>query len=238
MLILIDKANLKMLAAASNRKWINLVAYVDYPDHQTVIADGQEGRTWSVLTKEEMAKLYCNVSQLSEAPAYGECVKQLSAYVETWPNYPKSEESLLVEAEKIYAEEQAALAQRSPEEVAADEALAKQRERENHQAIIAGNEKARAAMTPEQRATASAAIPGASAEPKERKAADPGAAPKQGVTKRIWEIADDLLAVQGGNVGDIKKFRLTVTERAVAEGANAGTCGTQFGKWKAARGIK
>lgn len=222
--ILIDKTNLRMVGAASTRKWINLVAYVDFPNVETVVVDGQEGRTWTALDRTEMATLYTNMSG-QPAPEYGEAIKQLMAYAETWPNPTKSESALEAEAEKIYAEEQA---NRDENDPVPEPGVT----RANHQAII----KAAEAASPEARAATSAALSGDSGQPRERKPADPSAAPKQGITKRIWEIADDLLAVQG-SIGNLKEFRKKVIERSAAEGANEGTAATQFGHWKRARGI-
>lgn len=221
--ILIDMTNLRMVAAAPTRKWINLVAYCDFPNVDTKVLDGQELRTWTELSREQMATLYTNMSGQA-APEYNESIKQLAAYAETWPAYAKLEHDLEKQAEEIYAAE---LAERDGEPYPAPAVS-----RANHQAIIQAAE----AASPEARAATSAALSGDPAQPRERKPAEPGAAPRQGITKRIWEIADDLLAVQG-SVGNLKEFRKTVIERAAAEGANEGTAATQFGKWKASKGL-
>ena len=223
MLVLIDMDNLRMVAAAPNRKWINLVAYCDFPNVDTKVLDGQELRTWTELSREQMAALYTNMSGHA-APEYSDAIKQLAAYAETWPAYAKLEHDLERQAEEIYAAE---LAERDGEPYP-EPAVS----RVNHQAIIQAAE----AASPEARAATSAALSGDPARPRERKPAEPGAAPRQGITKRIWEIADDLLAVQG-SVGNLKEFRKKVIERAAAEGANEGTAATQFGKWKASKGL-
>lgn len=223
MLVLIDMDNLRMVAAAPNRKWINLVAYCDFPNVDTKVLDGQELRTWTELSREQMAALYTNMSGQA-APEYSDAIKQLAAYAETWPAYAKLEHDLERQAEEIYAAE---LAERDGEPYP-EPAVS----RTNHQAIIQAAE----AASPEARAATSAALSGDPAQPRERKPAEPGAAPRQGITKRIWEIADDLLAVQG-SVGNLKEFRKKVIERAAAESANEGTAATQFGKWKASKGL-
>jgi hypothetical protein len=223
MLILIDRDELRMVAAASNRKWINLVGYVDFPGKQLVVADSLEGKTWTVLDAEEMATLFKNMSG-QEAPPYATAIEQLRAYGETWPNYPKSEAQLEREAEQIYQQEQ----EDQPVQLHSPEVS-----REVHQQCIEMVEHANSTITPEQRAEAAQAAPKAAAKPS---SGEPAERPKQGVTKRIWEIADELLAVNG-SVGNLKEFRKKVIERASAEGANEGTAATQFGKWKAAKGL-
>ena len=65
--------------------------------------------------------------------------------------------------------------------------------------------------------------------------APPKAAPAKGATARVWAIADELLAKIGG--GDIKELKRRVVNAAEAEGLNGGTAATQFGKWKAAKGL-
>ena len=234
MLILIDRDELRMVAAAANRKWINLVGYVDFPGKQLVVADSLEGKTWTVLSDEEMGKLFKNMSG-QDAPPYATAIEQLRSYADSWPNYPKSESQLEREAEQIFQEEQAA------DEDAGIRHLASLPEisRETHQSCIDAAEMARERLSPEQREeiNQNAANQAAAASaPKEKKAADPSAAPRQGITKRIWEIADELLAVTG-SVGVLKEFRKKVIERASAEGANEGTAATQFGKWKASKGL-
>lgn len=231
MLILVDKDELRMVAAAGSRRWINLVGYVDFPGKALAVVDSLEGRTWTVFDEEEMAKLYTNMSG-QPAPAYADAVTQLRAYADTWPPYPKSEAALEVEAEAIFAQEQNEMTDEERQDQAK---LAMQAERQAHQAAIEAAEAANAALSPEQRAEAAASAP--TAAPKEKKApSEPGAAPRQGITKRIWEIADELLAVTG-SIGNLKEFRSQVIARAQAEGANGGTAATQFGKWKASKGL-
>lgn len=234
MLILIDRDELKMVAAASNRKWINLVGYVDFPGKRLVVADSLEGKTWSVLATSEMFRLFKNMSG-QEPPEYGDCIKQLSAYADTWPNYPKSESQLEREAEQIYAEEQASDEDAGIRHLAN---LPEQGSREIHQQCIDAAEMARARLTPEEAAAAaqSAANAAPAAKPKKEPSGEPAERPRQGVTKRIWELADEQLAVTG-SVGNLKEFRKKIIDRAQAEGANAGTAATQFGKWKASKGL-
>jgi hypothetical protein len=226
-LILIDKTNLRMVAAAATRKWINLVSYVDYPDIDVVIVDSLEGMTWSVLDKPQMATLYTNMSG-QPAPEYGECITQLRSYSESWPNYPKTEAELEREAEAIYAEEQAGVFDNPHDPHLHPENVV---QRQAHQAAIQAAEAAHVSPSPAEPSEASQPAP---TKPKAEAKAEP--APRQGITKKIWEIADDLLAVTG-SVGNIKEFRKTVISRAAAIGANEGTAATQFGKWKASKGL-
>lgn len=228
--ILIDMAALRMVAAATTRKWANLVEYVDFPRSNIMIVDSMDGRTWSLLSADQIATIYKNMSG-AEAPHYGEALKQLRDYAGTWPSYPKSESALEREAEAIYAKEQA---EKTPEDLQQEVMREVEQRRGAHQATISTVEAANAALSPEQRQAAAQAI---TPDQKEARApAEPAAAPRQGITKRIWEIADELLAVTG-QIGNIKEFRTTVIERAVAEGANNGTAATQFLRWKNARGL-
>lgn len=228
MLILVDKTNLKMVAAASNRKWINLVAYVDFSEVDVAIVDSLEGSTWTVFNAEQMATLYKNMSG-QDAPEYGETIKQLRGYAESWPNYPRSEKELEAEAEVIYAKE---YVERSTEDKKADQATKNELAREAHQAAIQMAESARSGDAPAQGGELSQA---AITKPKAESKLEP--APRQGITKKIWDIADELLAVTG-SVGNIKEFRSKVIARASAVGANSGTAATQFGHWKRSKGIQ
>jgi len=226
MLIIIDREQLRMVAAAANRKWINLVAYVDFPNVATLIVDSEEGRTWTALDAKEMAMLYTNMSG-QPAPEYNVAIEQLRNYANTWGNYPKTEAELEVQAEAIFREEQA---NADPE---ADALAQKQAERQAHQAAIAMAEKASASLTPEQRAAQAPTAPKA---PKGHQA--DGAVPAKGVTKRVWDIADQVLAVDPNRPKtDFRAFRRTIIERAAAEGINEGTAATQFGKWKLGKGF-
>lgn len=229
--ILIDKGSWRMIAAAGTRKWANLVAYVDYPQADVLIVDSQERRTWSSISPENMAKLYSNMSG-QQAPEYGECISQLSAYAETWPAYPKSEHTLEVQAEEIWQAEQA---DKTAEDRVADAKQDLAIQQEAHQATITMAEKANAALSPEEKANA-AASRSQPAEKASRSASEPQARPQQGATKKIWDIADDLLAAHG-TIGDIKSFRKQVIERAKTQSLNEGTAATQFGHWKRAKGI-
>lgn len=60
----------------------------------------------------------------------------------------------------------------------------------------------------------------------------PGTAPKRGVTKRVWEIADEVAAKES----DDKALRAAVIAACEKEGINKSTAGTQFAKWRKARG--
>lgn len=230
MLIVIDKTNLRMVGAAPNRKWAQLIVYVDFCNVDTAIVDSEEGRTWTVLDKAQMATLFTNMSGM-EAPPYSEAIEQLRQYSTTWENYPKAEAALEKEAEAIYQEEQAERgdvhyeAERKQE---ADDCM-----RHAHQATIQMAEAAHA-NPPAPSADAAQEAP---TKPKAApRPASEGTRPAQGITKKIWEIADELLAVTG-SVGNVKEFRSKVIERAVAMGANSGTAATQFGHWKRSKGI-
>lgn len=222
--ILVDKNELKMIAAAATRKWANLVAYVHYPEMDYVLVDSLDGPTWTQLDRDQMATLYKNMSG-QEAPDYQEAISQLRSYADSWPNYGESEESLEKKAEAIYQQEQAD-ADPVEQQRAANESM-----REAHQKTIKMVEEANGKLTPEQKAHFGEPIG-----KKLQASTNPADRPKQGVTKRIWEIADELLAVTG-QIGNVKEFRKEVVARAVAEGANEGTANTQFGKWKAAKGF-
>lgn len=231
MLILVDRDELKMVAAAGSRKWINLVGYVDFPGKQLAVVDSLEGKGWTVFDEEEMATLYTNMSG-QPAPAYAEAITQLRAYADRWPPYSKSEAALEIEAEAIYAAEQAERGDVAYEAEQREQSAAIQRQA--HQACIEAAESSNESITPEQRAEAKAAAP--TPAPKPEKAPGEAPAPRQGITKKIWEIADELLAVTG-SIGNIKEFRKEVIKRAAAIGANEGTAATQFGKWKQSKGI-
>jgi hypothetical protein len=221
MLILIDRTALKMVAAAASRKWINLVQYVDFPNVASVIVDSEEGRTWTALGETEMAALYTNMSG-QPAPAYKEAIEQLRAYSTQWPNYPKSEAKLEQEAESIYAQEVAdGLHDKTPEE-------AKRAELDNFQQIVKIAEAANPSLPADQRPAPSATKTASAPSSNER--------PRQGVTKLVWEIADQRLAAHG-TIKDIKGFRKEVIDQASAQGVNNGTAATQFGKWKASKGL-
>src|ERR1700739_4253298 len=116
MLILIDRDELRMVAAASNRRWLNLVGFVDFPGKRLHVVDSLIGDAWTELDRTEMATLFTNMSG-QPAPEYADAIAQLRAYADSWPNYPKSESQLETEAERIFAEEQAE-AKDDPVEVA------------------------------------------------------------------------------------------------------------------------
>lgn len=57
--------------------------------------------------------------------------------------------------------------------------------------------------------------------------------PKEGTTTgRVWAIADEISAKKGEPAD-----RKTVIEQAVAEGINASTGATQYGKWRKFHGL-
>ncbi len=62
----------------------------------------------------------------------------------------------------------------------------------------------------------------------------PGAAPAKGSTGKVWTIADRVLIESGLVVGN-KELRNKIIAACEAEGINAGTAATQYGKWKATK---
>ena len=60
-------------------------------------------------------------------------------------------------------------------------------------------------------------------------------APKGGTTARVWVIADAVAEEQG--TGDIKALRAAIIATCEAEGINKSTAGTQYSKWKRAKGL-
>lgn len=64
--------------------------------------------------------------------------------------------------------------------------------------------------------------------------AAPGAAPAKGSTKKVWDIADRVMAETGLTIGS-KELRSKIIAACEAEGVNAGTAATQYGKWKATK---
>lgn len=62
----------------------------------------------------------------------------------------------------------------------------------------------------------------------------PGAAPAKGSTGKVWTIADRVLGESGLTVGS-KELRSKIIAACEAEGINAGTAATQYGKWKATK---
>lgn len=66
-------------------------------------------------------------------------------------------------------------------------------------------------------------------------AASTPSAPKGGTTARVWAIGDAVL----GNVGadDVKTLRAAIIQTCLDEGINKATAGTQYSKWKKAKGI-
>lgn len=100
------------------------------------------------------------------------------------------------------------------------------------QAIITGVEAANSAA---KGSNPDSAAPSA---PKAPKASSEAKAPsKPGATKRVWEIADSKYAIQVPTPENIKLFRKAVVDACEAEGINPGTAATQFGKWKATKGL-
>jgi hypothetical protein len=258
MLILIDRDNLKMVAAASKMSHMLLIEKHLFPDVSTEIVDSQDGKLWTVFTKEEMARLYTNMSG-QEAPDYPVAIEQLRAYSAGWSEYPTSEGELakLDDAQAIpgplYPAEAYDDSPGNPlaglpaedrgyeplddepyvaptEELEPDEPVS----RATHQAIISGVE---AANQKQGVAKVEGGAPTKAKEPKEPK--EPSAPRKPGATKRVWDIADAIYANRPAEVTPdyIKLVRKGVIVQCESEGINPGTAATQFGKWKAERGV-
>lgn len=85
--------------------------------------------------------------------------------------------------------------------------------------------------------TAEGEPPPPATEPKPAASAAPR---KKGATKRVWEIADQLVVTGGKPTADpeqLKAFRAALIQACEAEGINKSTAGTQYSKWKKAQGI-
>lgn len=69
--------------------------------------------------------------------------------------------------------------------------------------------------------------------------APPKAPSPAGATGKVWAIADDTYAFIGALEvqADLKAFRKKVIESCEKQGINSGTAATQFGKWKASKGL-
>ena len=253
MLILIDKNTLRMIASASNHKLMALVQKWDFPEVNGLVVDSEIGREWTALDEDQMGILYMNMSG-QEPPDYKTAIEQLRAYAGQWTEYPKPL-SYFEDLEKQQAiphpvtTEEAAIAQNAvpPEPEPDDEELPQSevepddkwteaelmaRSRANHQAIITGVEKANAALTPEQKEAAKASAP---TKPEKEKSAEPSAPRKPGATKMVWDIADARHAANPGL--DVKTLRKMIVAECEANGINGGTAATQFGKWKASKGL-
>jgi len=227
--IVVDKTNLKMVAAAASLKWANLIAYVDFGEVATCVVDSEDGRTWTVLDKAQMATLYTNMSG-QPSPEYKDAIEQLRAYSSRWPLYPKTERDLEPVAEAIYQAEMD-----DPEIQLHAEETATALKQEAFQATVRACENARPAQSSEHRAEAQQQ---AATKPKAPPSGEGQPRPRQGITKKIWEYCDIELAVTG-QMGDHKAFRRRVVDRVKAEHpeANEGTIATQFGHWRRERGL-
>lgn len=63
-----------------------------------------------------------------------------------------------------------------------------------------------------------------------------GKRPAEGsVTGRCWTLADSLLGDNDLSAIDLKVFRASLVEQAVAQGIDPSTASTQFSRWKAAK---
>lgn len=211
MFILIDRTNLKMVAVAKTQQHIGLISDVDFSNVATVIFSAEDGRGWAMLSRDEIKKLYENMSG-EKAPEYGIAVTELRAYSESWDEYSRSVAELQREYHAVEIEQ----------EEKYDIQLAAQKARQAAIEIAAAS---RFANEPESQ---SAPITQPAIKAKRRLSAPPS---KSGATKRVWEICDE--AVSSG-LTDLKAIRAKAKDQAVREGINEGTFGVQFGKWKTA----
>lgn len=216
MFVIIDKEQLKMVAAARKRSHTYLILEVDFPDIDSLVCNAHDGTTWTSLTREQMDRLYKNMSGLEHAPEYGECIEQLRAYVLQWDDYHKSEAELEAELAATTADEDIPADDPIQQQIAANKAL-----RAAHQATIEAVEHANG--DPEKKPEI------AKLAPKPVKAA-----PTQGITKRVWTIADAVYAANPGAA--LKEVRRRTMELCHEEGVNPGTAATQYGRWKSERG--
>lgn len=62
--------------------------------------------------------------------------------------------------------------------------------------------------------------------------------PKGGTTARVWTIADEILMKEDRKeITNIKALRAEIIAACEAEGINKSTAGTQYSKWKRAKGL-
>ncbi|ABP63611.1 BcepGomrgp40 [Burkholderia phage BcepGomr] len=231
MIIVIDRDNLRMVAGTNSRNHAHLIAEVDFSNVATLLVSTEGGRDWTVLTDLEIRMMFKNMSGM-ESPPYGEAIKQLRAYGETFPVYPKGEAELertLTELRKLD----------TPEDAAEHVEAVAERSVENRQAIIAMAEAANPALSrpaervPEAEYQAARAKPASAPKPAGEA---PSAPRKPGATKMVWDICDRALETWGG--GEINKaFREAAKKACVDAGINEGTFGVQFGKWKSSKGV-
>lgn len=223
MFVIIDNGQLKMVAAAHKRTHIQLILEVDFPDSDCTICNANDGGSWTGFTREQMDTLYKNTSGMAEAPDYGDAIEQLRAYVLTWSDYHKSEEELAVELQQLIDDGDI-----PPDDPVQQQINANKMMRKAHQEIIAQVEKASATHEAQPEVVAEKAVE------KAKKEARPVATPTQGLTKRVWDIAD---AVKAANPNvDLKAIRKKIMEVCDSEGLNPGTAATQYGRWKNDRG--
>lgn len=58
-----------------------------------------------------------------------------------------------------------------------------------------------------------------------------------GATGKVWAIADSILAKSQIDPPNMKELRTLVIGECTAQGINPGTAATQYGKWKASKGL-
>ena len=215
--IVIDRDAMKMVAAADTSKWASLIAWVDFPNVAILLVDSEFGRSWTELSDTEMKLLYRNMSG-QEPPEYSICVEQLRAYSKSWPAYHKSEVVLEAEAAKL-PEQAGGKPPFQPVQVPYSDTQG------------ADPKPAEKAVITQEEAKAASAPKRAPRDP----SAPPAAPRTAGATGKVWAIADAILAE--GVLTDIRAIRKEVIERCGKDGINPGTAATQYGKWKASKGL-
>src|SRR5215469_18140622 len=99
MFVLIDMDDMRMIAASKKQSHMQLIRLVDFEDVNDCVCNSEVGRSWGHFTRDQMDQLYRNTSGQDASPEFGEAIKQLCAYVDTWPDYHKSEAQLEAELE-------------------------------------------------------------------------------------------------------------------------------------------
>jgi hypothetical protein len=222
MYIVIDLDNLKMVGAAKTDSHAEAIAEVDFSNVATLIANAHDGGSWTSLSQEQLATLYKNMSG-QDAPEYGVALHQLREYVLTWPEYSTSEEGLRMNQADEMAEE-------AEDSVPTDDPVQQELAmRRAHQETIAIVEKA----NQQEGHKFNGQVGGSENKP----AAAPTEPRKPGAVKRVWEISDNIMIeAKEKGLTDGKAIRKMIMNQCIAEGINMGTAGTQFGKWRTARG--
>jgi hypothetical protein len=225
MYIVIDRDQLTMIGATRSQSHADAIAEVVCTTNNTVICNANDGGSWTGFSEEEMATLYKNMSQLPDAPEYGEAIHQLREYVLQWTEYSVSEEELRAQQAEQAAQE---AADSVPENDPVRQEIAM---RKIHQDIIRMTEDRQAATGEKFKP---ATQNGASQETTQTGVKEPS---KPGSVKQVWIIGDEVYK-EKSTTADMKEMRKLIMAKCEAAGINPGTAGTQFGKWRTARGYQ